>query len=257
MKRSLLLISVVILFCINALAQGEIHYGVYAGGSVNMMSIGSEFYYDDSEIFTVTKPNGGYEMSYLPVNDAKIHPNGGFTLGGLFEYKANDFFGLQFELIFNQYGYKMTGNVEQHDLTDDQVQVYDYTANLKMSDFSGALIAKLYVVNNKLTIDLGVMPSYCFRDIKDTQRGISHKTVVYHANKDYNPLNFTVLGGVTYYFFDALFVSARYVYGFSDVLKTRHPYLPAGSTSSEDMEYHYSEASSKTSSVVITLGFRM
>ncbi|MBR6091508.1 MAG: PorT family protein [Bacteroidales bacterium] len=256
MKKLLISVGIAMLFSINVLAQ-EIHYGVYAGGSVNMMNIGSEFYYDDSEVYTTAMPDETYTMSYLPVTNAKIHPNGGFTLGGLFEYKANDFFSLQFELIFNQYGYKMTGTVEQHDLTDDQVQVYDYTANLKMSDFSGALMAKLYVVNNLLTIDLGVMPSFCFRDIKDTKRGISHKTVVYHANKDYNPLNFSALGGLTFYFFDTLFLSARYVYGFTDVLKTRHPYLPQGSTDSQEMELHYNDASSKASSVVFTLGFRM
>lgn len=256
MKKLLLSIGITMLFSINMLAQ-EIHYGVYAGGSVNMMNIGSEFYYDDSEVFTVVKPNGTYVMSYLPVSNAKIHPNGGFTLGGLFEYKANDFFGLQVELLFNQYGYKMTGIVEQHDMTDDQVQVYDYTASLKMSDFSGAVMAKLYVVNNLLTIDLGVMPSFCFRDIKDTKRGISHKTVVYHAKDDYNPLNFSALGGLTFYFFDTLFLSARYLYGFTDILKTRQPYLPDGATSSQDMVFHYSDAPSKSSSVVFTIGFRM
>lgn len=256
MKRLVLLVGVVIAFSINVLAQDEIHYGVYAGGSVNMMKIGNEFYYDDSEINTILKPTGGFEVSYLTVNDAKIHPNGGFTLGGLFEYKINEFFGFQFELIFNQYGYKMTGNVEQKDLTDNNVEVYDYTASMKMSDISGALIGKIYVID-KLTVDVGVMPSLCFRNIKDTKRGISHKTVVYTANKDYNPLNFTALGGITYYFFDTLFLSARYVYGFSDVLKTRKPYLPAGATTSEEMEFHYSDASSKASSIVFTLGFRM
>lgn len=255
MKKVLLSICALILLSISVLAQ-EIHYGVYAGGSINMMNIGSEFYYDDSEINTTWTPTEGYNMSYLPVTDAKVSANGGFTVGGLFEYQANDMFGLQFELLFNQFGYKMKGKVTTHDLTDNNEQVYDYTANLKMSDFSAAVMAKIHIIKS-FSIDLGVQPCYCFRNIKDTKRGISHKTVVYTANKDYNPLNFTVLGGVTYYFFDALFVSARYVYGFSDVLKTRHPYLPAGSTSSEDMEYHYSEASSKTSSIVFTLGFRM
>lgn len=256
MKKLILLFCIVITLSINVLAQGEMHYGVYAGGSVNMMNIGKEFYYDDSEINTVVKPNGGFEMSYLPVENAKVHPNGGFTIAGLFEYRVNDFFGLQFELIFNQFGYKMTGQVEQKDLTDDNVQVYDYTASMKMSDFSGALIGKIYVVKS-LSVDLGVMPCYCFRNIKDTKRGISHKTVVYTANKDYNPLNLTALCGVTYYFFDTLFLSARYVYGFSDVLKTRHPYLPEGSVTSDDMQLHYSDASSKASSVVFTLGFKM
>ena len=255
MKKLLLSICVVMLFSISAFAQVGMHYGVYAGGSVNMMGVGSEFYYDDSEIHTTTTPTG-FEMSYLTVNDAKIHPNGGFTIGGLFEYKVNDFFGLQFELIFNQYGYKMTGNVVMQDLTDPDTQTLDYTANMKMSDFSGALIGKIYVID-KFSIDLGVMPCYCFRNIKDTKCSISHKTVVYTVNKDYNPLNLTALGGVTYYFFDTLFLSARYVYGFTDVLKTRHPYLPAGSTSSEDMEFHYSDAASQASSIVFTLGFKM
>lgn len=255
MKKIILLLSVVISLSISALAQ-EMHYGVYAGGSVNMMNIGHEFFYDDSEVSTIVKPGEIYEMTYLPVNDAKIHPNGGFTIGGLFEYQVNDFFGLQVELLFNQYGYKMTGKVEQHDLTDDDVQVYDYTASMKMSDFSGAVIAKLHVIK-QLSIDLGVQPSYCFRNIKDTKRGISHKTVIYTANKDFNPLNLTALGGLTYYFYETLFLSARYVYGFKDILKTRTPYLPEGSHNSDDMEFHYADAPSKASSVIFTIGFRM
>lgn len=255
MKKILLSICAVMVLSISALAQ-EIHYGVYAGGSINKINIGSEFYYYDSEINTTWTPTEGFKMSYLPVTDAKVSANGGFTVGGLFEYQANDMFGLQFELMFNQFGYKMNGKVTMHNITDNSEQVYDYEANLKMSDFSAAIIAKIHVINS-LSIDLGLQPCYCFRDIKDTKCGISHKTVIYNADKDYNPLNFTAIGGVTYYFFDALFLSARYVYGFTDVLKTRHPYLPAGSTSSDDMELHYSEASSKTSSLVFSIGFRM
>ena len=257
MKKLLLSIGIVILFCISTLAQNRIHYGVYAGGSINMMGIGSEFYYDDSEINTVLKPSGQYEMSYLPVNDAKVGANGGFTIGGLFEYQIDDIFSLQFELLFNQYGYKMKGNVEQHDLTDNNSVVYDYTASLKMSDISCAVMAKIYMIPDKLCFDLGVQPSFCFRDIKDVKRGINHKTVIYTANKDYNPLNFTALGGISYYFFDTLFLSARYLYGFTDILNTRRPYLPEGAMTSDAMEFHYSEASSKTGSVIITLGFRM
>lgn len=256
MKRFILLFGIIITLSTNVFAQEVIHYGVYAGGSINMMNIGSEFYYDDSEVNTVMKPNGEFEVSYLSVNDAKIHPNGGFTLGGLFEYQVNDFFGLQFELLFNQYGYKMTGNVVTKDLADPDSQTFDYTASMKMSDLSGALMAKIYPIK-QISIELGVQPSFCFRMIKDTKRGISHKTVIYKANKDYNPLNFTALGGITYYFFDNLFLSARYVIGFNDILKTRKPYLPVGSISSDDMELHYSDASSKASSVIFSLGFRM
>lgn len=251
------MLSIVFAFGIDMFCQSGIHYGFYGGGSVNMMNVGKEFYYDDSEVNTTQISGGDYEVSYLPVNDAKIHANGGFTLGGLFEYRLNHIFGFQFELIFNQYGYKMTGNVEQKDLADDHVEVYDYTANLKMSNFSGALMGKIYVMDN-LSIDLGVMPSYCFRNIKDTKRGISHKTIIYTSNKDFNPLNFTALGGLTFYFLDNLFVSARYVIGFNDVMKTRRPYLPSGLlVTSADMEYRYSDATSKTSSVLFTLGFKM
>ena len=256
MKRLLLSIGVAILFSVNALAQDNMHFGVYAGGSVNNIGVGSEFYYDDSEINTVVKPTG-CEVSYLDVKDARIHANGGFTIGGLFEYGVNDFFSLQVELLFNQYGYKMTGTVEQQDIADNSVQTYDYKANTIMSDFSGALIGKAYMCDNRISVDLGVQPSFCFRMIKDTERGISHKTVVYTSNKDYTPINLTALAGVTFYFFDNLFLSARYVHGFSDVLKTRKPYLPEGSMSSDDMELHYTDAASKTVSMIFTLGFKM
>lgn len=257
MKKIALLISAVILLSVSGLAQEGVHYGVFLGGSVNWMNIGNNLYYDDSEVNTVTLPGGGYEVSYLTVNNAMVNPNYGFTIGGMFEYEANDWFGAQFDLLFNQYGYALEGQVSKKNIGDDEFITYKYNSSTMLSNFSAAIMAKFYFFEKQMSVDLGVQPSFCIRMIKETERGIIHKSVVYDSDKEFNPLNISGIAGITVNMLDNLFCTVRYNMGFMDLIKAKTPYLPSGVNEGDDILYKYDSATSKTHSVVITVGYKI
>lgn len=258
MKKILLLISAVIMMSVSGLAQGEIHYGIFVGASGNWMNVDSKLYYDDSQVYTEMISETECEVSYLTVNDAKVKPNFGLVLGGLFEYKATKMFGLQFELMYNKYGYKLEGNVQQPNLTDEDYTTYSYKANTSMDNFSAALFAKLYFLDDHLSVDLGVRPSFCFRMTKATERGINHKTVVYDSDKEFSPFSVSAIGGVTYNFLGNIFVSARYSLSFMDVIKAKTPYIGSGvEADPNEILYKYEDAKSRASSISLTVGYRI
>ena len=221
------------------------------------MNIGDNLYYDDSEVNTVMISEDNYSVSYLTVNDPTVKPNAGFVIGGIFEYEANKKFGLQLEVFYNQSGYKLTGSVSKKNIEDDDYVTYNYKANTRMSNISAAIFAKLYLFDHLMSIDLGVQPSYCFRMIKETERGINHKSVVYESDKEFNPFSLNAIGGVTFNIFDNIFVSARYSMGFMNLIKQKTPYLQGGVDGSDDILFTYDDAVSKTQSVLLTVGFKI
>ena len=260
-KKLACLICLLAIFGIRLSAQEEMHYGVFVGGSVNMMNIDKGFYYDDSKrptpipiINPISHDTTGYNVAYSIVDNASVRPSGGFIIGGFFEYKASEMFALQFEVLYNQYGYKLKGTIDQKNISNSEVVTYDYKSNLKMSNVTAAVILKIQPIKY-LTVDLGVQPSYCFRMIKEAERGILHESTVY-SDKEYNPLNLSALGGLTCYFGD-IFFSARYSLGFMDVLKIKEPYYPVGTEGDKEIKYLYSDAKSTTSAVQFTVGFRI
>ena len=241
-------------------AQEKIHYGIYLGGNINWMNIDKSLYYDDSEPFTQMHSVAGdttFSVSYLAVNGAEVKPNGNFVIGGLFEYQIDDLLSLQFELLFNQQGYKLKGTVDQPNIGDSGSTTYNYTANTKMSSISAAVMVKVNALKNILSIDLGVQPGFCFKMIKETERGISHKSVIYDSGNEFNPLNISLLGGITGYIGDNLFVAARYCFGLTDIIKGKTPFL----LSEEDnpiptIKYRYSDAKSTTNSIMLSIGYK-
>ena len=253
-KKLAFLVCLLAIFGLKLSAQEETHWGIFFGGSVNMMNIDKSFYYDDSEVDTrkLIGIDTTYIVSYMPVNGASVKPNGGFVIGGFFEYKASEMVGLHFELLYNQYGYKLTGTVDKYNIGDENFVTYDYSSNLKMSNFSAALLVKIHALDF-LSVDLGVQPSYCFRMIKESKRGIENRSTNYDSKNDYNPLNFSATGGLTGYWGD-VFISARYTLGFTDVLKVKHPYHL---NDNNEIKYNYSDAKSTTSSVQLTVGYRI
>ena len=258
-KKLAFLVCLLAIFGLRLTAQEEVHYGVFVGGSINMMNIDKGFYYDDSKPITtmhITPAHDTtYTATYLPVDNASVKPTAGFTIGGFFEYKASKLFGLQFELLYNQYGYKLKGTVDQKNISNEDVITYDYKANLKMSNISAAVIFKIQPIQY-LSVDLGVQPSYCFRVIKDGELGILRESTVYESDKEYNPLNLSAIGGLTCYYRD-FFFSARYSLGFLDVLKTKEPYYPTGTEENKEIKYLYKEAKSTTSAIQLTVGYRI
>ena len=253
-KKLTFLVCLLAIFGLRLSAQNEMHFGVFTGGSINMMNINKSFYYDDDKPITIYN----YETDkidsvyFLTVNGAKVKPNGGFILGGLFEYKVNDMLGLQFELFYNQYGYNITGTVDKKNQGDDDFVTYKYNAKTKISNFSAALLLKIYACDY-LSLDLGAQPSFCFRATKEGKRGIEQFKIAYNDNDEYNSLNFCATGGLTGYYGN-FFLSARYSIGFTDILKTKTPALL--NDEKEEIYYTYSEAKSTTSSVQFTLGYR-
>ena len=261
-KKFTFLICLLAIFGLKISAQEEMHYGLFLGGSVNMMNIDKGFYYDDSKRPTpipIINPTShdtiGYNVAFPVVDNASVKPSGGFVIGGFFEYKASKLFSLQFELLYNQYGYKLKGTVDQKDIADDEVITYDYKGNMKISNLSAAVLAKIQPVKY-LSIDLGVQPSYCFRMIKEGELGILRESTVYDSENEYNPLNLSAIGGLTCYWGDVFF-SARYSLGFMDIMKIKDPYYPTGTEVNKEVKYLYKDAKSTTSAIQLTVGYRI
>lgn len=257
MKKKLAFIALLLMsFSMTLSAQNDMHFGIFTGGSINMMNINKSLYYDDDQPITIFNAanNSVESVYYLTVNDAKVKANGGFILGGLFEYKIDKMIGLQFELLYNQYGYNIKGSVDVKNHSDNNYVTYDYDANMKLSNFTAAVLMKIYACDY-LSIDLGAQPSYCFRATKEGKRGIEQFTIAYKDN-EYNALNVSLTGGVTGYY-DNFFLSARYSIGCVDVLKAKSPYYN-NTTNQEDNEikYTYKDVKSTTSSIQFTIGYR-
>ena len=257
-KKFTFLICLLAIFGLKISAQEEMHYGLFLGGSVNKMNLDNGFYYDDSRRPTpvpIINPSShdttGYNADFPVVDNASVRSNGGFIIGGFFEYKPSDMVGLQFELLYNQYGYILKGTVDQTGYSGE-ITTYNYKANMKISNLSAAVLVKIQPIKY-LSVDLGVQPSYCFRMIKNAELGILHESTVYDSEKEYNPLNISALGGLTCYWGN-LFFSARYALGFMDILKIKEPYYLK---EDKEVKYRYKDAKSTTSAVQLTVGYRI
>lgn len=258
MKRNLtILISLLAIFGLKMSAQDEMHFGVFVGGSLNMMSIDKSLYYDDSEMFETLNPSDTTIASiyYLKVKNASVSPNFGFNIGGFYEYRINELIKLHFEVLVNQTGYKLKGDVTQKSSFGSDSTTYSYKSSLKSTNIGASVIIKIQPLEY-LSVDLGVQPTYCFRMIKDTEKALYRKTSVYDGKNEYNPLNFSAIGGITGYWGN-FYLSARYALGFLDVLKVKKPYYPKHADEDATIEYLYDDAKSTTSSIQLTLGLRI
>ena len=258
-KKLAFIILLMTVFSMTLSAQIK-RYGLFFGGSINTMNIDKSLYYDDSEPNTVMGYNHNtqdttYTVSYLPVDGASVKPNGSVLFGGFFEYMTIDMVGLQFELLYNQYGYKLKGTVDQKNIADDEVMTYNYESNLKMSNITAAILVRIHPIKY-LSVDLGVQPSYCFRMTKETHKGPFHKNHVYDSKTEYSPLNVGATGGFTAYWGDVFF-SARYTLCFVDVLQKKTPYNDTSEGGDGVIKYTYDDVKSSTSSVQLTVGYRI
>lgn len=256
-KKIAFLLCVIGLLGLKLSAQDNNHFGVFAGGSINMMKIDQSLYYDDSKLSTsmIINPSTHdttYITAFLPIDNASVKPNGGFMLGGFYEYKADENFALQFELLYNQHGYSIKGTVDKKNMSDDNYITNDYSASMKLSNFSATLLLKIYATDY-ISIDLGAQPSYCFRAIKSGKCGIEQFSTVY-KDKEYNSLNFSAIGGVTGYWKN-FFLTARYSFGFINVLNAKKPVI-LNDNPNEILYTYTNNLKSKTSSVQLTIGYK-
>ena len=105
-KKLAFIILLMTVFSLTMTAQTK-RYGLFVGGSINMMNIDKSMYYDDSEPYTVWSYNHhtqdtSYVVSYQPVDGASVKPNGSILFGGFFEYMASDMVGRNVELVQQQ-----------------------------------------------------------------------------------------------------------------------------------------------------------
>lgn len=257
MKRKLaLIIGVLTVFTLKMSAQNEYRYGLYLGLGANTINASSEINYDDSEVITNSFVHGSdtsFMTSYLPVNNASIKPIPTFTIGAFYEMPINDIVSFQINLLYNRYGYELSGNVSQKDIADDDYTELKYVGTLKMSNISSALLLKFNVIEDNLSVQAGVMPSYCIRMTKDVERGVLHKTLNYNSD-EFSPFNICGTLGVSWYFFECFSCTLSMNLGLLDVLKVKEPYLVEGDT--QNVHYRYTDTKSKTNSVYFTVGYR-
>ena len=265
MKKTVLFIGLLLAFACNANAQEKRNYGFYLGCGINWMSLDKSFFYDDSEVDVKSEvihqhnPDtlivNTISAQYLDVKDAKMSAAPSFMIGGFFEYQATNFFGLQFELMYNQYGYRLKGYVEREE-SDGDITKYDYKSTTKLNNISAAVLLKFHLLKDHLNIDFGVQPSLCLRNVKDAQRAINFKEIYYTPDTDFKPFNVSLVGGVTSCIGEHIFIGARYNYGLIDILFAKNAYLNKDTDGTKTIKYSYSSAKSKTSSIQITVGYK-
>lgn len=255
MKRILALLACIMTVFGMKLSAQETRYGIYIGGSANNITVGKDFYYDDSEVVTKTSIHNGdtvYSASYRAINGAKVTPNAGLVIGGFMEYEINYLFGLQVHLLYNRYGYDLDGSINKQNMTDSDFTEYKYSSSLKMSNISAAFLFKINVFRKNMSVELGVQPSYCVKMTKDVEIGPLHKSLNYDSKNDYSAFNVCGSAGLTWYFLEDIFVSLRLNYGLINVLKTREPYIDT----ENQVKFLYSDSKSTTNAVYITAGYK-
>ena len=262
-KKLALLIVILAIFATTMQAQRDYRYGLYLGLGANTINATNNIYYDDSEVITKTiiienefQPgvfDTIYSFQYLPVNNAAIKPIPTFTIGAFYEMPINDIVSFQINLLYYRYGYELSGNVSQKNISDNNYEELKYVGTLKMSNISSAILLKFNVVENNLSVQAGVTPSYCIRMTKDVERGVLHKTLNYNSD-EFSPFNICGTFGISWYFFDCFSCSLNLNLGLLDVLKIKEPYLVEGDT--QNVHYRYSDTKSKTNSVYFTVGYR-
>jgi len=252
-KKLALLICLLAVFGLRIQAQMD-HFavGFYIGGNVHNMGIGQEFYYDDDNPIPIKDESlNVVDYTYLKINDASVSASFGPNIGGFFEFRLNDYFGVQFDLMFNRTGYYISGNVDQANITD--TTNLKYKATVKAANLNIGATAKLHLFDDHMSVDLGIVPNYCFKLSKDIERGIQKSSISY-KNEEYNAFGCGVLFGISGYIGEVFYIGLHYNLGFTNVLKTKTPYLDEAS---QQVAYKYENAPSKSSSLQLTVGMRL
>ena len=250
-KKLALLIVILAIFATTMQAQRDYRYGLFLGVGANTTTVNSDMYYDDSGVITDTVT---LTARYLPIADASITPIPSFTIGAYYEIPINEIVGLQLRLLYNKYGYAISGKIEHPNLNDNAWTEYKYSGSLKMSNISAAILLKFNVFAKDLSVEAGVTPSFCIKMSKDVERGALHKSLSYKNNEDYKAFNLCGTIGVTWYWLDSFFCALHVNVGLLDVLKAKEPYI--GNDEHNSILYRYSDTKSKTNSVYFTIGYR-
>ena len=227
--------------------------GFYIGGNFHNVGITKALYYDDSEPIALTNPETNAVTGYMyrEIKNPSVSVGAGLVVGAFYEYMFNDFLGVQAELLGCKNGYHISGNVTQPNTSD--TTTYKYYGNVKAISIDLACLLKIHLIEDRLNIDLGVQPSYCLRLTKETKID-QHQSVISYTTDEYSPFNCSAIIGATVFVYDNIFVSARYNFGFIDLLKAKEPYYDEAA---EAVAYKYTNTPSATRSLTFSIGYKI
>lgn len=241
MRRFLLLSILFSLFFV--VRSQDFRYGFFAGANLNTMKLADELYIHND------KENTDKLISL------------GFRAGFFGEYSINKHLGIQADLSFSQYGYRLINELEF--IGENNSIIYDKKIERMSNDISLALMFKFYLLDKRVAIDIGLQPSYTcdMREFDEEKLMIDSLHVnfsttilsdsIIHMKKDanYNAFNLSAIGGITCMLSDHFFFNARYVFGLTDIFVEEVVRF-------DDYDTYYTEAVNQLSrNRVVQLGF--
>jgi len=169
-------------------------------------------------------PKAGYSFSTLKIDDSQddmedreTDPSHTFFIGGIAEYKMNDKFAIQGELLYSPLGGKEDYNVsdgsiyfrEKTKVTLETLLVPvsgKYFISEKFSVSLGASFGFILAANQRTVIDSGIMPGLELEG--DDKVDIKNEV---------KSLNFAPFAGAEFALENGLFFDARYNFGASNI----------------------------------------
>lgn len=148
MKRYLLFFAIIFIVCQGIKAQ-EFHYGIIAGPTFNRMTLDTEYHINLDE-----------ERNPLYL---------GFKIGIFGENKFK-MLGVQYELSYDQLGSRMQWDEEIFNTPIMQTKEFFFQR------ISLDLLGKIYILNDYLSIDFGVEPTYIISATKDEDITIDNRS---------------------------------------------------------------------------------
>ncbi len=172
----------------------------------------------------------GYSLSTIKVEGSTLgndfDPKSTFYIGGLAEYKINDKFAVQGELLYSTLGGKTSGNFS---IADTGVSVIgNQETDLRFSTIQIPISGKFYATENLafgLGLNVGIVAAAKSK-IKGTFSATSNGQTVsspvdetIDVGDDFKSLNLAPFVGVEYNLKNGLFFDARYNLGVSNLVK--------------------------------------
>lgn len=225
MKKTLFLAAFI--FSLTLAQAQKLHYGYLAGANLNRMKLDTELYL-----------NCDYDNCKRPFAL-------GFREGIFVEYTFLDFLGIQGEVSFNEYGYRLKINNEtsreypiEEGMTIVETSISEGRGKTIMNDISVSLLLKFYLCKQRFSIDLGAQPSWTLSAYREEEVSVTTAVSLdgvelgrettnseFSNSIPFAPYNFSVIGGASYYINKNIFVSARYMFGLEDIFSKEAGYI--------------------------------
>ncbi|MDV3505684.1 hypothetical protein CMU89_01280 [Elizabethkingia anophelis] len=165
---------------------------------------------------------GGYVLSTIKEKYSNMSnsgdPKSSFYVGGLVEYRIDNQWGLQGEILYADLGGRDEVNLGTQNVNGQNVYVGNVKQKTNLSTIVVPIGAKYFVTNN-FTVNGGFnFAFYVSKDIKNdlTQYGTS---VNISGDDILKTFNFAPYLGLEYQFDNGLFVDSRYNFGVANISK--------------------------------------